>query len=225
MPNRTRVPRKDAEFDSYIKTSTLYLLSGTNATRLGVTGAEVTAWGSFNNQWTAIYNQYSDLNQRTKAVTATKNDIKNDATEFMQKILTRLAGNPDLLTESDRAALNIKERDTNPSPRPTITTQPYAEMQATGGGRIKITLRVQNDNSRASMQPDADSIEMAYSIGSSPASPEAAQTHIVYRKALHTLDAGMGNLGSKLYAFFRWNNSSDSAKSGPWSNIVQVVIA
>ena len=99
-------------------------------------------------------------------------------------------------------------------------------MQPMGGGKVKITVRMQNDASRASMHPDADSIEMAYHIGTNPpASPTTGTNLKVYNGAIHTFSAGTENTTKRLFAYFRWKNNSDSSKSGPWSNLVQVVIA
>ena len=78
---------------------------------------------------------------------------------------------------------------------------------------------------RASIHPDADSIEMAYSIGVQPLSPEEAQKTAIFTRAIHTFTFSIGDAGKKLSAFFRYRNDSSEEKSGPWSALVQGVIA
>ena len=222
MPQRGPFPTPDADFNSYVNAAVPYL--EVNRVRLNVTIANVNTATVQKNSWNTLFAASQNNATRTSAITADKNNVRTQLENQLRLIYADIAESA--LTETDRATLHLPKRDTVPSPRPHIETQPYAEMQPLGGGRIKITLRVQNDGSRASMHPDADSVEMAYTIGSEvPISPEACNNHITYKGSIETKDFGVANETKRLFAYFRWKNDSDETKSSPWSNLQQVVIA
>ena len=215
-------PLEDNVFSTYINRSIPYL--DTNKVRLGIAAANITNAKAQLLLWNPLFANSQNPAVRTSAITADKTNLRKDIETQLRTIYDDIPESA--LTETDRLTLTLKKRDTTPTPRPKITTQPFAEMQPIGGGEIKVTVRVQNDGSRASIHPDADCIEMAYRIaGSPPASPEECEHTVTYTKAIHTLSFGVAEEGKRLYAYFRWKNDTDDAKSGPWGTLVQVIIA
>ena len=226
-----RISRVDGPFNSYANTTVVYLDevdAGTgvaNYVRLGLTVGERNQWAALKNTWNAAYALWGNVATRTKPVTANKNNAKQAFIDVVQPLVNFIAGRLDLL-EEDFAAFNIKKRDTEPTARPAITTTPFPMLSPIGGGKVRVTVRRDEDEDRASMQPDADSILMRDTIGTTPpASEEEAELQMSYKRAIRIFALGQANAGLRMYAFFRWQNETDETKSGPWSTVVQTVIA
>ena len=229
-----RVPDIIAAFNAYIINTTAYMLLPDAAfttiwQRLAITTAEKNQWVAFRNEWKDdLYPLYSNKEEsRTTAITIKVNKLIEDFTVFSRPILNRISGGVET-TIDDLLVFNIKSgplRKTTTTAKAKITTQPYPLMKALGGMEIKIVVRVEDDASRASMHPDADSIEMLYVVGFSPPASIADTTHQrVYKGAIHIIALAAADKNKNLYAFFRWKNETDDSKSSPWSNIVEVVI-
>jgi len=215
-------PLEDNVFSTYINRSIPYL--DTNKVRLGIAAANITNAKAQLLLWNPLFANSQNPAVRTSAITADKTNLRKDIETQLRTIYDDIPES--VLTETDRLTLTLKKRDVTPTPRPKITTSPFVEMQPMGGAEIKITARVQNDGGRASMQTDSDSIEMAYRIGGvAPVTPDECEVHITYTKAIHTLSFMVADEGKRLYAYFRWKNDTDDAKSGPWCSLVQVIIA
>ena len=124
---------------------------------------------------------------------------------------------------------NIKLRDDTPTACPQITTAPFVDFEVESGAIILITCRVAHDSTRASMHPDADDIEMRYILqdpaDAPPTDPDELPNTELSTKAIFRFSAGMPNAGKRLYAFLRWRNNTDEAKSGPWSQIMTIVVS
>ena len=222
MSNKGAFPIEDNAFSTYIVRCIPYL--DVNKARLNVSNPNINNAKDQLVIWNPLFADSQNPAVRTSAITADKTNLRAEIETQLRTIYDDIPESA--LTETDRLTLGLKKRDSTPTPRPKITTQPFVEMQPVGGGEIKVTARVQGDASRASMHPDADCIEMAYRIaGSPPASPEECEHTVTYTKAIHTLSFGVAEEGKRLYAYFRWKNDTDDAKSGPWGTLVQVIIA
>lgn len=225
-----RISRSNSPFNDYSNSTVTYLdvqdiNNIPNYERLGLTVPQRDEWVAKGDAWNLIYPTYVNVATRTVPVTANKQAAMDDFIVTVQPLLDIIAASPAII-EDDYAAFNIKKRDTEPTPRPAITTVPYPEVLPLGGGKVRVTVRVQSDSTRASMHPDADSIEVKYTIGTEPpASEEEAVVARNYRKSIRVFSLGQANATLRMYAFFRWSNETDESKSGPWSTMVQTVIA
>jgi hypothetical protein len=221
------IARKDSLFNSYINNTADYLAAGapaTNGVRLGLTPTEVTAWDTRRDSWNTNYALYTDDNTRTKTITDTKNNQKDDFIDFATPLLNRMATSA-AITLADRNTLNLKERDTVSTARPAITTAPTVKAKAAAGATINFECRVESDSSRTSRHPDSDAAEVRYIVGTTPpANPAACTRSHISAKARFTLELDIADAGKKLYAFVRWVNLSDASKNGPWSAMVVVTI-
>jgi len=226
-----RIDRTNGGFNAYANSSVTYLdavdpATGTaNYVRLGIIVAQRNGWASRKNTWNDKYASWSNPALRTGSIIKQKNNARRDFIIFVQPLLNIIAANP-AITEDDYAAFNIKKRDTKPTARPQILTEPYPKLKPMGGGKVKVVVRVEDDESRPSMQPDANSIQVKYTIGTTPpANEEEAEIARSYKRATRIFSLGQANAGQWMYAFFRWQNETDESKSGPWSTIVETVIA
>ncbi|MBK5284038.1 MAG: hypothetical protein JJE25_01425 [Bacteroidia bacterium] len=129
------------------------------------------------------------------------------------------------LTLADRNTLNLKERDTVPTARPAITTEPTVKAKPKAGANVLLECRVESDSSRTSRHPDADGEEVRYIIGTTaPANPAACTNSLVRKKARISIELDIADAGKKFYGFVRWVNLSEPSKNGPWSALVTVTI-
>ena len=130
-----------------------------------------------------------------------------------------------VLTTADRNTLNLKERK-HGAPRPAIGTAPILSVKALGNLQIQIDCRVEGDENRPSIHPDADGVELRAYIGDTPPPNYEGANNISFKsKARFTeiLDDPTF-MGKWACVFARWVNTSDNTKSGPWSPMVSVII-
>lgn len=244
-----KIPQRDGDFDSYITSTTDYLEdeTPTNGERLGLTSDELSEWGSRRNNWVTIYGKHKDASKRTSTVTAEKQSQKKSFTKFANPLLTRMSVSP-IITSDDRGALNLPERDAA-TERPQIEDTPYGKLLAMDGGNIKVRVRTTSDGNRASRHPDADHVEMRYALVSStqpiqdtplplgndnnselstknriPNSAMECVNTVSSRKAIFIVKLGQENSGKRIFAFFRWVNTSNPEYSGPWGMAVQGIV-
>ena len=226
MPHgTTTISRTDPEFNNYIRTSKTHLLitppppgNVPHYERLGLTDAQKDAWVVFHNNWVTTYDLWSNKATRTSTLTKEKNKIKKDFIAFAEQPLLTISGSENITLE-DREALNLPERDRQPTARASIETAPFVNINVLSGTRLKITCRVEEDSTRASRHPAADQIEMRYQIGGTPpANAGVAPLVETFTRSISNLQLPLEKAGQRIWCFLRWKNSSDKTKSGPWSH-------
>jgi hypothetical protein len=144
----------------------------------------------------------------------------------------------DLISRSERVSLGVPSRDTEPTPKPKINDIPIVGFNSMGGGTIEVRCRTETDQTRDSMQRDADVIEVRFAMlpvhpqvqpGSGKriefSSPDECPEVRTSTKAHFFIQCGVKNAGQCFYGFFRWANQTNPANNGPWSNAQTVVIA
>ncbi len=239
MPGETRVPKKDSEFDQYIRNTYTVLSSGTptGAVRLGLSTAQFDQWEDYHNDWLIIYPKYTDPAQRTRTITEDKNLLKKNFTTFAENPLKLIEASANLTTD-DRATFRLPARDRNPTARGPIEDIPVLSLKAKGGGKMQIRVRREDDGNRASMHPLASAILLKYAVvdslaGNPPApgepdtgpSPDEMPNSATSTSALWTLDLGNNARGKTIVAFARWLNLTRPENSSGWSNISACLIS
>lgn len=228
MADGSRIPRGIDAFNPYCINTSAYLKAGTptNAERLGLLPEEATRWEGFTTAWTPLYTLYSDKkNGRTTAVKDQLLDIIEQCVSFDQTnhILDRIAASPHV-TIVDMETFNIRkgalQKTTRTIPTTPITEQVTVTIQAIGGGSVAIKCYGVTAQ-RAGLVEDADSVQYAYMVGTTP--PESVKaaglTFDLSTKASFTLGLGAENSAKYLYIYFRWYNTKHPGLCGPWSNL------
>lgn len=216
------IPSPDAEFDAWQSNFTAKVEAGTPF--WGITGGD---WGvliGYRNTWASTWAVAKIKSNRTSGQVTAKNDARKIYEKTIRAFVKRWLASNTLVTNDQRQQMGLTVPDLEPSPRPAIDTEPIIQMKGIGGGKIRIALYVEHKSKRASLHPDANGAEMGYTIGSVPDNFDTVQKTITFSKAIYTLSLTGADVGKKLYAFFRWKNSTDDAKSGPWCEMQQVVI-
>lgn len=233
MADGSRIPRSIEKFNPFIGNTTAYLKEGlpTNADRLGILPAELTKWDGFLTAWTPLYVKYSDKkNSRTTAVKDQLWDIVDQCIDFdhTSHILDRIAASPNV-TIVDMETFNIKKGVLQKNTR-SVSNTPISELvaaivQAIGGGSVTIKC-YSVTGQRAAIMDDADSVQIAYSVGTTPPASVKSEglTYDLSTKATFTLALGAENSAKYLYIYFRWYNTKHPELNGPWSMLETVLI-
>lgn len=235
-----RVPQKDDLFNTYLNTTTAYLLdepggpgTGENWERLGLLEDEKDQWVTYKDDWNEIYETYT-TNQNNgisdKTVTANKNTAKENFIDWVidpdMNKLNRIAASPNI-TQQDREVFHIKKRDDNR----TTHTAPIGEdiffdLKALGGGDVRVRARYDSDATRASIPADAKAVELCYLIGTeAPETVAECNEDYTSTKALFTFNVGAENATKRMYCFARWVDTTNPNRAGSWGDMVTIVIS
>lgn len=223
-------PKKDAEFNDYVNIVVPFL--NTHAGRLQVSPAHLAELNTLHGQWQTTYPQSQNPDTATKTVIDNKNELRDDLEQELRDTYNDIPQS--LLTTQDRNTLNLKKRDLQPTPRPTIESSPNVTMKCKEGRLMLVECRVDADSSRPSRHPESDTIEFRYKVNTddsgsptppAPPAPEpggsgAWQGPFHSGKARFKIQLPENAAGKLLILQARWKNIVDDSKSGPWSEEV-----
>lgn len=195
-----------------------------NAVAWGIPAGTVTIMSGKSTAYDPLYQAITNKQNRTQGQVDAhdvfrKQYIKDLRTFGKQYLLYNVAITAE---QRDQAGLPVYEPR---GARPAIEDIPFWEMVSKPGSIIQLVARTAEDSSRASMQEDADEVEIAYAIGTTaPANRKACPNKESSTKAKFKLTLEPEDAGKKIYGFMRWVNATDDAKSGPWSTMKTVTI-
>ena len=253
--SNSRIPISISGFNDYINSTDNYQLQSDTVPpttqhwqRLGLTAAESGEWTARRIIWRDdLYAKYSDATTKTSVVTANVKLFMKNFRTFANPLLKRMAASAGVRPADEQVFRFVANPDTTPTERPAIEVTPHPLLKTLEGGMVKVKVRLFSDATRASMHPDADAVEIKYSVAAnatassptpptpgSPSGPAAGPaipatidectSYFLSKKASFKLTLGPTAEGKKLYAFFRWINMSKPEKSGPWSGRFQTGI-
>jgi len=233
MSGSTRISRGINEFNSYITTTSSYLAAGTptNASRLGITEAEVAIWIAFATTWTPLFAKYCDKkNSRTTAVRDQLLVVIDQTVDFDQTnhILDRIASSVNA-TVSDLETFNIKsgvlKKTTHSKSSTPITESITVTLQPIGGGLVQIKCYT-STGQRAGILDDADTVHYMYAVGTTPplsADADGLKSGLS-TKGIFSLDLGASSSGKYLYIYLRWYDTCYPTLAGPWCALQTTLI-
>jgi hypothetical protein len=222
------VPGGNEEFDTFQGILYGYIFAhrfgtaqpwGYSNTRLDVLSIKKTRWDE---AWLAGKDEnkrnHGDVIEMQESRVEYEFDIRDFVAEFIKK--------NSLITNEQRGLMGIPIDDDTPTDRAQIETSPLVKIKPLGGARIDFSARVDKDQTRSSMHPDADVVEFVFKIGGSmPTKVEDCPEVELSTKAHFTLQMETADITKKIFGFARWRNNVDKAKSGTWSEIITVTIA
>lgn len=227
MKNKSgRIPTTISLFNDYINNTEVYLRTNLNSERLGMIPSEMDAWTNFKNEWNALYQKYSDKEaSRTTVITNKLHDVQGNFRTFAQRLLNMMAGIRSA-TEDDAAVLNFVLTRAEPSRSNTpIDGIPTFSASPIGGGVVKFSVRPAKDSARASILEEASGIEIRYEIGEASGTTSNNYTFFTSTRSIFNLTLPENSRGKTMSVSARWIVANDQGLSGPWSNVLRVVIA
>lgn len=230
MADGGQIPVKLAEFNTFVNRVIPYMADAANQDRLGVSDdnkdemeaklGDSTAGGS----WIYLWGLTSSDTTATKPLRKDRDDLMKEMTTLIRSVYDDVIESA--LTNDDRTTLLIPKRDTTPTDRPKITIRPTLKLIVMGGASFTIENRVDKDQTRPSMLPEADYVEMAYIIGTTPPASVADTNKVkILSKAREVVSFDPATAGQRLYCYTRYVNKTDESKNGPYTRLHSAVIS
>lgn len=220
------IPAKNSLFNDFQQNMVTRVTA--NATTWGIASGKVTDLTAAQGIYQPLYNAINNPNTRTKAATTAHTAGRKVYEKYLRDFVKEnLVFNSSIPIEG-KEALRINPGVPHAGSRPAITTKPVLMLQALAGAFVKFTCRVEGDESRPSLHPDANGVEIKVSVGAPPSDPPKIDTDFQYTlfssKATFKKDADPTQIGKRVYAIARWKNNTDDAKSGPWCPVQNVML-
>jgi hypothetical protein len=236
----TIIPRSISGFNTYIRKTTAYLITGTptNWSRFNWDATEIADWEGFLTDWIPLYTAYCD--KKGQYTTGIKDQLHSiiaacvalcKSNHLLKSIeATRKVSVTDLQT------FNLPIEDvTGEAPHQTAartaaaTELVYPLLKTIGGGIVRCKCFTEVKASGRPKKLDGfDLIQFVYKVVAQattdiPAAipTDPADTTLIYghsTKANFLVPTGTKNTGKLLCIFFRWTNSKHPELDGPWSN-------
>jgi len=228
MAQRGPIPATDADFNEYFERVVPYL--DANKARLGVSNTALADLQSLFTQWNDIYPKSQNPDLRTSAITAEKNQLREQISDLLREIYRDIPESA--LTVSDRETLSLKLRDTEPTPSPVPDHAPditIAEIR-----HLSHELRLtdpENPHTQAKPKGVAEIEVFRFISPEKPQpTPPAPPTDISqYRfvgnatRFLYTVEYTLSDVGKTVWYIARYVNTR--GQPGPWSNAVNAAVA
>jgi len=230
MADGGQIPAVLAEFNTFVNRVIPYMADAANQARLGVSNDnknkmnDLLGGPGLTGTWISLWALTSSETTATKPLRKSRNDLKKEMTSLIRKVYDDIIESA--LTNDDRTTLVIPKRDTTPTERAKITIRPTLKLIVKGGASFTIENRVDKDQTRPSMLPEADYIEMAYIIGTKePADVSETNKIKVLSRAREVISFDPSTAGQRLYCYTRYVNKTDDSKSGPFTRLHSAVIS
>jgi hypothetical protein len=218
------IPRKDGAFFNFQRS-----LISTVQPNLAAWNISATAFNKVLAAQTPYETAYKKITSRKTRTSVQVKEHRQQRNSYTRAIRTfvreQLAGNTSV-SDSDRKGFRMKLLDSKKSRRSKIDTEPTVSIGTMNGAWMRITCRVEHDNSRPSMHPLADAIEIKFIIGlTAPISPDECNQTYISTKAKFILRQHIADAGKKIFGYARYKNIRNDEKSGPWSLLFRCMIA
>jgi hypothetical protein len=218
--------RRSSDYDFFIGSGKIYAFTESKKTVLSVPQPwwteEVTpAHERFVLAWRA----YEDPDNRTKLITAEKNDSRGAYEPLVSKTIEFLRGNANVSDAQERA-LDIYLEPHSSTPTPTTTKYPEIHVELDVIRRITGHFRIFGESGNG--KPDGvGSIEFTWAIlDEEPRRVEELIHHNVdlYTRNSFLLDFENDERGKRVYMAARYVMRSSASGYGPWGEMTYAVI-
>jgi len=231
MKTQGRIPRTVGEFNSYLNTTTDYLLAGsggvTNWERLTISGAEINAWIAARAAWNDLYAKYGNLDLRTRAVKDSMLLVRDNFITFAQPVLTMVSGR-NTATIYDYEALHIKAgplRDTTRTKHLKPDTHPIVESIECREPMIHV-IRYKDELAGGRGKPTGViACEFVYIVRDADNPPDSiddCDRSAMISKSPATISFSAADSGKRAFYFLRWENTT--GLFGPFSGMYHALI-
>jgi hypothetical protein len=225
MARTDYIPPRDADFDgwflnlkNYVNTKT----SGTPPAWTHIPAEKVTTLTARYDAWHSAYE--ATIAPHTSVQTEAKNDARKEAEAFVRPFVAQYL-KFDPVTNEDRTAMNLHNRDTLPSTIGVPATRPViTDLKPLGGFQVSIAFRDEPTPDSRAIPYGMNGCLLNYAVGAAKTEDYAAlATTKLMTKSPWTLGLTPEAEGRFLSCATRWQN--EKGELGPWSEVQHVVIA
>lgn len=216
------IPRRNADFANFQRNIVNKVSANASAwvIPLAEVGELAVASGKYNNHYKNISNKGERTMVQVAAHDAERKKFEKQLRQFVNGFIR---GNTKITTEQ-MADMGLAHRRQKRKVREQMNESPEVSLVLLGGMQVKIFCRQQNHDGKASVHPEADGIELRYSLGT-PVSHASQATEVLFtKKAKNLLRLPIEAQGKKLYVFTRWLNLTHPERSSPWSEVRETVV-
>jgi hypothetical protein len=217
------IPSSDAEFDGWLANLTEYVNTMVNAgTWTHIPSDKVTALNKHNDGWHAAY--VKTLGPHSSVDTEAKNDAKKAADAFVRQFIQQYL-KYDPVTNEDRTAMNLHNRDTKRTPIGVPKTRALiTDLRPLGGFQTEIRFQDEAAPDRKAIPYGMNGCLLNFTWGPEKVTDYAhiKETRLMTRSP-YTLSLPPEAEGKFLSCFARWQN--ETGDLGKWSEIQHIVIA
>ncbi len=216
------IPRKNLDFATFQHNLVNQVVA--HAAAWGISAGSVAELVAASGKYTHHYNAISNKGERTMAHVAGHNqERKNFEKTLRQFVNAYIRGNTQI-NEEQMAGMMLRHRRKKRTVREYIHHAPEVWIQVKGGMVVKIYCRQVNTAGKAAVHPEADGIELRYSLGTAATRAAQATEVLFTKKAKNKIQLPLTQQGKKLYLFARWLNLTTPDRSSPWSEVQEAMV-
>lgn len=217
------IPRQDTLFFRWQEQ--LVKEAVNNAGSWNIPAAAITEVQQQQSVYEPLYRAITNRGTRSMSQVAAHRSGRQEYEKYLRQFARQWITHNTAISPAQRVTAGVNPGGKKRSQRPVITDQPFLMPSVQGGQRIKITCRMTHDSNRPNIPPNADAVELRYSIGTEPAAPGQCTHMHLSTRAVFTLQFEGEQAGQRLYLFARWVNLKQQQRSGPYTNLRQLMIA
>jgi hypothetical protein len=217
------IPTRDADFDGWLANLTSYVDDKTSSGGwTHIPADRITTLKQHTVKWHIVYNKI--LGPHTPVDTEAKKDERKAATAFIRPFVAQFL-KFDPVTDEDRRAMGLHNRDTTKTPLEKPSTRPLiTDLKPLGGFQVEIRFQDEATPHSRAIPYGCNGCLLNYTWGTEKVTDYALlkETQLMTR-SLWTLTLPPEAEGKFLSCAPRWQ--SERAELGPWGEVQSVVIA
>ena len=214
---RDYIPRKADNFNIF--QGNLAKAVSANAAAWKIPADEVTTLTGSSAQYTKLYEATSNIPNRTHVDAVKHTDFRNDFEKYLRHFVNAYIRSNKLIDDPAKSALGIKVRGKRRGHLTQIDDTVLLILEPMGGALMRVRCRVPSAEGKPRLHHQAHGVEIAFSVGTQPAHPDAAEKRVIKKRAQFLLHLAENQRGQMLYAFARWVNLTNEELSGPWNKV------
>jgi hypothetical protein len=226
MKRPSYVPTRNEIYNSWQKF--LNTQVNLNAVAWGIPAGVITDFNTMFATFAVLFGLIENEPTRTKPNVANYNAFKKDYTTFLRSLVQGYLVNNVAISVGDKVGMGLNPRLGGKGNRVKIQTLPIMSIINLGGSNMQFQFKVQDGGPRPAIHPDADEVELSYTImplNAAPGTPPSEAGTYSSTRGSFSYIVGLDFVGQRLIVRSRWVNATDPEKSGGWSGEFGIVIS
>jgi hypothetical protein len=216
------IPSNDADFNNFFKYLNQYVAQKCSGATPEWTHIPQAARTVMADSYIAWYTAYANtLKPHSKVETEAKNDAKKASAADIRPFVNQYLRYPPV-TNEDRTAMGIPNRDTVRTPVPVPATFPEFSVEVKAIRRLDIHFREQGSEGKAKPYGYDGAVIFWATRDTPPATPEELTKSELATRTPHTLIFDETLRGKTVYIALRWQN--EKGQKGPWSDVKTALV-